>query len=143
MKRLYVPDLRNVPTSRVVDTPGAQFGDLFLTEVARGCLWGCRFCAAGFVQRPYREVDLEVLRGEVRKGIEKGLRIGLVGPDTSDYTGLDPLTCFIGEEGGTFSPSSPAGGRHHPGAGAAAWPPAGSGPSPSRPRPAPTGCARW
>jgi radical SAM superfamily enzyme YgiQ (UPF0313 family) len=106
VKRLYVPDLSKVPTSRVVDTPGAQFGDLFLTEVARGCLWGCRFCAAGFVQRPYREVDLEVLRGEVRKGIEKGLRIGLVGPDTSDYTGLDPLTCFIGEEGGTFSPSS-------------------------------------
>jgi radical SAM superfamily enzyme YgiQ (UPF0313 family) len=106
VKRLYVPDLSSVPTSRVIDTPGAQFGDLFLTEVARGCLWGCRFCAAGFVQRPYREVDLEVLRGEVRKGIEKGLRIGLVGPDTSDYTGLDPLTCFIGEEGGTFSPSS-------------------------------------
>ena len=106
VKRLYVPDLRQVPTSRVVETPGAQFGDLFLTEVARGCLWGCRFCAAGFVQRPYREVDLEVLRGEVRKGIEMGLRIGLVGPDTSDHTGLDPLTCFIGEEGGTFSPSS-------------------------------------
>ncbi len=106
VKRLYVPDLGKVPTSRVVETPGAQFGDLYLTEVARGCLWGCRFCAAGFVQRPYREVDLEVLRGEVRKGIEKGLRIGLVGPDTSDYTGLDPLTCFIGEEGGTFSPSS-------------------------------------
>jgi radical SAM superfamily enzyme YgiQ (UPF0313 family) len=32
--------------------------------------------------------------------------VGLVGPDTSDYTGLDPLTCFIGEEGGSFSPSS-------------------------------------
>ena len=106
VKRLYVPDLKNVPTSRVVETPGAQFGDLFLTEVARGCLWGCRFCAAGFVQLPYREVDLEVLRGEVKKGIAMGLRIGLVGPDTSDYTGLDPLTCFIGEEGGTFSPSS-------------------------------------
>lgn len=104
--RRYVEDLRKVPTSRVVSSPDAQFGDLHLTEVARGCLWGCRFCAAGFVQRPYREVDLEVLRGEVKKGIAAGLRIGLVGPDTSDYTGLDPLTCFIGEQGGTFSPSS-------------------------------------
>jgi radical SAM superfamily enzyme YgiQ (UPF0313 family) len=104
--RVFVQDLRNVPTSRVVDSPDAQFGDLFLTEVARGCLWGCRFCAAGFVQRPYREVDLEVLRAEVRKGVERGQRIGLVGPDTSDYSGLDPLTCFIGESGGTFSPSS-------------------------------------
>ncbi len=106
VQRRYVPDLREVATSRVVASPDAQFGDLFLTEVARGCLWGCRFCAAGFVQRPYREVDLEKLRGEVRKGIAAGQRIGLVGPDTSDYTGLDPLTCFIGESGGTFSPSS-------------------------------------
>jgi radical SAM superfamily enzyme YgiQ (UPF0313 family) len=104
--RRYVADLRQVVTSRVVDTPDAQFGDLYLTEVARGCLWGCRFCAAGFVQRPYREVDLEVLRGEARKAIQRGQRVGLVGPDTSDYTGLDPLTCFIGEEGGSFSPSS-------------------------------------
>jgi radical SAM superfamily enzyme YgiQ (UPF0313 family) len=104
--RAYVPDLRGIPTSRVVDSPDAQFGDLFLTEVARGCLWGCRFCAAGFVQRPYREVDLETLRAEARKGIARGQRIGLVGPDTSDYTGLDPLTCAIGEGGGTFSPSS-------------------------------------
>ena len=106
VRRQYVAALGAVPTSRVVDSPEAQFGDLHLTEVARGCLWGCRFCAAGFVQRPYREVDLEVLRAEVRRGLEKGMRIGLVGPDTSDYTGLDPLTCFIGEQGGTFSPSS-------------------------------------
>ncbi|MGC3996584.1 MAG: radical SAM protein [Anaeromyxobacter sp.] len=89
-----------------METPDAQFGDLFLTEVARGCLWGCRFCAAGFVQRPYREVELTTLRAEVKKGIDAGLRVGLVGPDTSDYTGLDALTCFIGEQGGTFSPSS-------------------------------------
>ncbi len=106
VKRRYVEDLRTVSTSRVVDSPDAQFGDLFLTEVARGCLWGCRFCAAGFVQRPYREVGLEVLRAEAAKGVERGLRVGLVGPDTSDYTGLGPLTCFIGETGGTFSPSS-------------------------------------
>jgi radical SAM superfamily enzyme YgiQ (UPF0313 family) len=106
VRRLYVKDLRTVATSRVVDSPDAQFGDLYLTEVARGCLWGCRFCAAGFVQRPYREVGIEKLEEEARKGIAQGLRIGLVGPDTSDYTGLDALTCMIGAEGGSFSPSS-------------------------------------
>jgi len=104
--RQYVADLSEVATSRVIDSPAAQFGDLFLTEVARGCLWGCRFCAAGFVQRPYREVDLETLRGEVAKGLARGQRIGLVGPDTSDHSALDPLTCHIAEAGGTFSPSS-------------------------------------
>jgi radical SAM superfamily enzyme YgiQ (UPF0313 family) len=106
VRRLYVADLRTVATSRVVDSPGAQFGDLFLTEVARGCLWGCRFCAAGFVQRPYREVDLKTLRAEAKKGLARGMRVGLVGSDTSDHTGLDPLTCFIAAEGGSFSPSS-------------------------------------
>jgi radical SAM superfamily enzyme YgiQ (UPF0313 family) len=104
--RQYVADLSKVATSRVLDSPDAQFGDLFLTEVARGCLWGCRFCAAGFVQRPYREVDLETLRGEVAKGLARGQRIGLVGPDTSDHSALDPLTCAIADGGGTFSPSS-------------------------------------
>ncbi|HSN90744.1 MAG TPA: radical SAM protein [Anaeromyxobacteraceae bacterium] len=106
VRRVFVEDLRKVATSRVVSSPDAQFGDLFLTEVARGCLWGCRFCAAGFVQRPYREVDLETLRAEARRGVAEGLRVGLVGPDTSDHSGLDPLTCFIGEQGGSFSPSS-------------------------------------
>jgi radical SAM superfamily enzyme YgiQ (UPF0313 family) len=104
--RAYLPDLRGVATSRAVDTPGAQFGDLYLTEVARGCLWGCRFCAAGFVQRPYREVDLATLEREAREGIARGQRVGLVGPDTSDHSGLDALTAGIAAAGGTFSPSS-------------------------------------
>jgi radical SAM superfamily enzyme YgiQ (UPF0313 family) len=106
VKRLYLEDLRSSATSRVIDSPEAQFGDLFLTEAARGCLWGCRFCAAGFVQRPYREVGLEALRREAGLGIERGQRVGLVGPDISDHSGLDPLTGFIGGQGGAFSPSS-------------------------------------
>lgn len=104
--REWVEDLRGHATSRVVDSPDAQFGDLYLTEVARGCLWGCRFCAAGFVQRPYREVDLETLREEALAGIARGQRVGLVGPDTSDHSGLAALTEFIEERGGAFSPSS-------------------------------------
>jgi radical SAM superfamily enzyme YgiQ (UPF0313 family) len=103
--RAFLPALRG-PTSRALDTPDAQFGDLYLTEVARGCLWGCRFCAAGFVQRPYREVDLATLRAEAREGMARGQRVGLVGPDTSDHSGLEALTREIAEAGGTFSPSS-------------------------------------
>ena len=104
--RRYVADLSKVATSRVLDTPDAHFGDLYLTELARGCLWGCRFCAAGFVQRPYREVDLATLTAEAAKGLARGQRIGLVGPDISDHSGLDPLTCLITAQGGAFSPSS-------------------------------------
>ncbi|HSM91619.1 MAG TPA: radical SAM protein [Anaeromyxobacteraceae bacterium] len=104
--RQWAADLRDVATARVVDTPGARFGDLHLVEVARGCLWGCRFCAAGFVQRPYREVSEAVLRAEAEKGLARGQRIGLVGPDTSDHSALRSLTAFIAERGGAASPSS-------------------------------------
>jgi radical SAM family uncharacterized protein/radical SAM-linked protein len=33
-------------------------------EVARGCVWGCRFCQAGMVTRPARERDADVCLGE-------------------------------------------------------------------------------
>jgi radical SAM superfamily enzyme YgiQ (UPF0313 family) len=42
----------------------------------------------------------------VAKGLARGQRIGLVGPDTSDHSALDPLTCHIAAAGGSFSPSS-------------------------------------
>ncbi|HSN13331.1 MAG TPA: radical SAM protein [Anaeromyxobacteraceae bacterium] len=106
VRRQWAPDLREVATARVVETPSARFGDLHLVEVARGCLWGCRFCAAGFVQRPYREVSEAVLRAEAEKGLARGQRIGLVGPDTSDHSALRPLAAWIAERGGAASPSS-------------------------------------
>ncbi len=106
VRRQWAADLREVATARAVETPGARFGDLHLVEVARGCLWGCRFCAAGFVQRPYREVSETVLRAEAEKGMARGQRIGLVGPDTSDHTALRSLTAFIAGRGGAASPSS-------------------------------------
>jgi radical SAM superfamily enzyme YgiQ (UPF0313 family) len=104
--RQWAPSVRDLATARVVETPGARFGDLHLVEVARGCLWGCRFCAAGFVQRPYREVGEPVLRAEAEKGTARGQRIGLVGPDTSDHSALRPLLGAIAAAGGAASPSS-------------------------------------
>jgi radical SAM superfamily enzyme YgiQ (UPF0313 family) len=106
VSRQWAADLRGTATARTVETPGARFGDLHLVEVARGCLWGCRFCAAGFVQRPYREVSEPVLRAEAEKGIARGQRIGLVGPDTSDHSALRTIMAAIAERGGSASPSS-------------------------------------
>jgi radical SAM superfamily enzyme YgiQ (UPF0313 family) len=106
VRRAFATDLSAGGAARAVETPGALFGDLHLVELARGCLWGCRFCAAGFVQRPYREVGLEALREEAARGVAAGARIGLVGPDAGDHAGLDALTCAISDAGGAFSPSS-------------------------------------
>lgn len=106
VKRMWIESLKGLATSRAIDSPDSHFGDLYLTEVSRGCLWGCRFCAAGFILRPYREVDQETLNAEVAKGRALGRRIGLVGADVSDYSQLAPLTDNICGLGGSFSPSA-------------------------------------
>lgn len=44
--------------------------DRYVVEVMRGCTWGCRFCQAGYANRPLRvRSDAEILRA-----VEKGIR---------------------------------------------------------------------
>jgi radical SAM-linked protein len=44
--------------------------DRYVVEVMRGCTWGCRFCQAGYVNRPLRiRSEPEILRA-----VEKGIR---------------------------------------------------------------------
>jgi len=44
--------------------------DRYVVEVMRGCTWGCRFCQAGYANRPLRvRTDSEILRA-----VEKGIR---------------------------------------------------------------------
>ena len=93
-------------TASQVLTPEAVFGDMFLVEASRGCEWGCRFCAAGFMYRPVRYRSPE----RVRAGIERGLRerqtIGLVGAEMASQPGIASLCQEIAAAGGRASPSS-------------------------------------
>ena len=62
-------------------------------EIARGCKRGCRFCAAGFVHRPYRErspeVIQEILEASLRQtGYEE---FSLLSLSAGDYSCIGPL----------------------------------------------------
>ncbi len=68
--------------------PGAEFSQMFLIELNRGCGRGCRFCAAGFIYRPLRQRSLAALAKSLQQGLASGAKIGLVGTAVSDHPDL-------------------------------------------------------
>ncbi len=87
-------------------TPETVFGDMYLVEASRGCEWGCRFCAAGFMYRPVRYRSAEGLKQSVAAGLKERSTIGLVGAEMASQPGIAALCEFIGQAGGRASPSS-------------------------------------
>ena len=117
---IYVPSLhRDVPISRqwvrkiddfattsVILTPETELGQMYLIEVARGCRWGCRFCLAGFLFRPFRYRSLESLELQAGAGLRYGKRIGLLGAAVSDHPELEELVIRLRQLGAEINISS-------------------------------------
>ena len=106
VRRRFVADLDRVATNSEVLAPEAVFGDMYLVETSRGCEWGCRFCAAGFMYRPVRYRSLRTLRESVARGLRERGTIGLVGAEMASLPGVSALCQEIAGAGGRASPSS-------------------------------------
>ena len=108
VKMMTVPDLKDAchPIRQVVpDTNDKEyipaFGRAFLLEVSRGCTRGCRFCMAGCIYRPRREMPLKELfkiaeRGRHATGLKK---IALIGAAVSDHSKIEELCEGLHERG--------------------------------------------
>ena len=106
VRRRYVADLDAFETRSEILTPEAVFGDKFLVEASRGCEWGCRFCAAGYMYRPVRYRSPERLWETVSRGLGERDQIGLVGAEMAGQPGIAGLCQRIADAGGRASPSS-------------------------------------
>src|SRR5205809_440336 len=106
VERRFVADLDGFDTNSEILTPETVFGDMYLVEASRGCEWGCRFCAAGFMYRPVRYRSAEGLKQSVAAGLKERATIGLVGAEMASQPGIAALCEFIGQAGGRASPSS-------------------------------------
>jgi radical SAM superfamily enzyme YgiQ (UPF0313 family) len=106
VKRVWAKELDQAPARSAILSPSAEFSDMYLLEVSRGCPRGCRFCAAGFIYLPYRQRGLEALKADVAAGLAVRDRIGLVGAALSDYRGIGELCRYILQSGGKISVSS-------------------------------------
>lgn len=106
VKRRLISDLDRFPTASLILTDESVFGDMFLVEASRGCQWGCRFCAAGFMYRPIRYRSPAVLEAEARRGLGERRVIGLVGAEMASVPGVAQLATTVADLGGRLSPSS-------------------------------------
>jgi radical SAM superfamily enzyme YgiQ (UPF0313 family) len=104
--RRYLARLDRRDTTSEILSPEAVFGDMFLVEGSRGCEWGCRFCAAGFMYRPVRYRSPDRLRASIARGLDARRTIGLVGAEMASQPAIASLCQEIAAAGGRASPSS-------------------------------------
>lgn len=91
IKKRVVSDINKRPACSVILTPNTEFGDMHLLEVTRGCGRHCRFCMAGYIYLPPRELSLDSASAEIKKKNDADARIGLVGAALSDYPYISGL----------------------------------------------------
>lgn len=87
-------------------TPNAEFSDLYLTELGRGCSRGCRFCAAGFIYRPPRLWDVDAVLSGLAERPDSVGRIGLLGMEMADQDSLAFLSSYLLDSGCSLAFSS-------------------------------------
>jgi radical SAM superfamily enzyme YgiQ (UPF0313 family) len=94
-----------VPTS-VLFSSEAEFGEILLIEINRGCGRRCRFCVSGWIHGPVRYVDPSRFEKELTQAVASGRKVGLIGSDLAGYPHLDSLLNRIVDNKGIFSLSS-------------------------------------
>jgi radical SAM superfamily enzyme YgiQ (UPF0313 family) len=106
VKRRLVRDLDRFATTSLILTDESVFGDMYLVEASRGCQWGCRFCAAGFMYRPIRYRSADKLLDQAKLGLTERAVVGLVGAEMASVPGVEKIAGAVADCGARLSPSS-------------------------------------
>jgi radical SAM family uncharacterized protein len=93
-----VKDINRTPAATVILTPNTEFSDMFLSEITRGCGRHCRFCMAGYIYLPPRNLSIERAMEKAGKADDLCGKIGLVGAALSDYPNINDICSAV--EGG-------------------------------------------
>lgn len=105
IKKGYLKESDVASHSQLI-SPDAEFSEMHLTELGRGCSRGCRFCAAGFIYRPPRLWDGEAIVKGLKKRMEGVDKVGLLGMEMADRKSLAEISSYLKESGCALSFSS-------------------------------------
>jgi len=104
IERRYIKelDVDLYPRAPVI-THMASIQDRHVVEVVRGCTQGCRFCQAGYIYRPIRELSKTDILKLAKSGLENSghEELGLVSLSTADYS---DFTSMVGEVASMTTP---------------------------------------
>lgn len=91
IKKRYIKNIDNFPTSTKIFTVNTEFSDMYLVEIERGCGKSCKFCVTGHVYNPPRYSSKEIIIKVVKEGLQYTHKIGLVGSALMDYPQIEPI----------------------------------------------------
>jgi radical SAM superfamily enzyme YgiQ (UPF0313 family) len=94
------------PAKTQVLTKDTEFSDTLVIEVSRGCPWGCRFCATGYIYRHPRQHKTEEIIDVVDEALPITNKVGLLGTDLGHHPGIKRILSHIVGKGGCASLSS-------------------------------------
>src|SRR5260370_40492863 len=103
--RRLICDLHTFTAASLILTEESVCGAMYLVEASRGCQWGCRFCAAGFMYRPIRYRAPQALIAEAQRGLAERSVIGLVGAEMASVPGVAEIASAVVDRGGLVSAS--------------------------------------
>ena len=105
-KQISIEGLRSLPcpAHSLFVSSRSVFRDSLLLEINRGCPYGCRFCAAGYIYRPPRQSRLEDLKDIVRDAGPR--KVGLMGTALTDWPELRIFLSWLHARKIKFSLSS-------------------------------------
>jgi len=106
IKKVVKHSSANVVAHSIILTPRAEFSDLYMTELGRGCSRGCRFCAAGFIYRPPRLWQAQTIINAIDARPENTKRIGLLGMEMAHSDDVALIADYLSKQSCSLSFSS-------------------------------------
>ena len=80
-----LPDLKGQDMSSPIVTPDAEFSNMLLLEMGRGCPFSCAFCVVKGLYDPVRMRDIDDITSDIRRSVDITDRVGLISPAAQNH----------------------------------------------------------